>query len=89
MSSTILNVTFDCADHRALARFWGQVTGWPVNEEPQPGYEDAAVGVAGEGRPRLYFVKVPEGKAVKNRLHIDLAPEQFDEQVRRLRASRR
>jgi hypothetical protein len=60
VSSIILNITFDCADPRALARFWGQVTGWPVVEEPRPGYEESAVGMAGEGRPRLYFVKVPD-----------------------------
>lgn len=74
MSSAIFNITFDCADPRALARFWGQVTGWPVIEEPQPGYEESAVGTPGEGRPRLYFVKVPEPKSVKNRLHLDVMP---------------
>jgi predicted enzyme related to lactoylglutathione lyase len=86
MSSIIMNVTFDCADPRALARFWGQVTGWPVNQEPQPGYEEAAVGVAGEGRPRLYFVKVPEAKTVKNRLHLDIMPADGtqDEEITRL-----
>ena len=67
MSSTIRHVTFDCADPRALARFWARVTGWPLLEEPAPGYDEAAVGVASEGRPRLYFVAVPEGKTVKNR----------------------
>jgi hypothetical protein len=70
MPSTILDVTFDCAAPRALARFWGEVTGWPVIEQPAPGREDSAVGTPGEGRPRLYFVKVPEGKTVKNRLHL-------------------
>jgi predicted enzyme related to lactoylglutathione lyase len=86
MSSIVMNITFDCADPRALARFWGQVTGWPVNQEPQPGYEEAAVGVAGEGRPRLYFVKVPEGKTVKNRLHLDIMPADRtqDEEITRL-----
>lgn len=47
MSSIIFNITFDCADPRALARFWGQVTGWPVIEEPRPGCEKSAVGMAG------------------------------------------
>ncbi|MGH3121065.1 MAG: VOC family protein [Streptosporangiaceae bacterium] len=27
MNSIVLNITFDCADPRALARFWGEVTG--------------------------------------------------------------
>jgi glyoxalase superfamily protein len=86
VSSAIFNVTFDCADPRALARFWGHVTGWPVIEEPQPGYEESAVGMPGEGPPRLYFVKVPERKSVKNRLHLDLMPSDRtqDEEITRL-----
>lgn len=71
MSSTVVNITFDCADPPALARFWGQVTGLAVIEEPKPGYPDSAVG---DGKPGLYFVKVPEGKAVKNRVHLDIQP---------------
>jgi hypothetical protein len=86
MSSIILNVTFDCSDPRALARFWGQVTGWPVIEAPAPGYEESAVGTAGEGCPRLYFVKVPDGKTIKNRVHLDIMPADRtqDEEIRRL-----
>ena len=86
VSSIILNITFDCADPRALARFWGQVTGWPVIEEPQPGYEESAVGKAGEGCPRLYFVRVPEDKTVKNRVHLDIMPTDRtqDEEITRL-----
>jgi predicted enzyme related to lactoylglutathione lyase len=86
VSSVIFNITFDCADPRALARFWGQVTGWPVTEEPQPGYEESAVGTPGEGRPRLYFVKVPEPKTIKNRLHLDVMPadRSQEEEIARL-----
>jgi len=80
VSSFVFNITFDCADPRALARFWGQVTGWPVTEEPQPGYEESAVGTPGEGRPRLYFVKVPEPKTIKNRLHLDVMPDDRSQQ---------
>ena len=32
------------------------------------------MGAPGEGHPRLYFVKVPESKTTKNRLHLDLMP---------------
>jgi hypothetical protein len=42
-----------------------------VIEQPQPGYPDSAVG---DSPPRLYFVKVPEGKVVKNRVHLDIIP---------------
>ena len=86
MSSTILNITFDCADLRALARFWAQVTGWPVTEEPRPGCEESAVGMADEGCPRLYFVRVPETKTIKNRVHLDHVPADRtqDEEIARL-----
>jgi hypothetical protein len=86
MSSNILNITFDCADPRALATFWGRVTGWPVIEEPRPGHEESAVGLADDGRPRLYFVKVPEGKTVKNRVHLDVMPADRtqDDEIARL-----
>lgn len=55
----------------------------PVIEEPQPGYPDSAVG---DSRPRLYFVKVPEGKIVKNRVHLDIMPNDRtqDEEIARL-----
>jgi predicted enzyme related to lactoylglutathione lyase len=88
VSSILLNITFDCADPRALARFWAQVTGWPVTEELQPGFEECAVGTADEGRVRLYFVKVPEGKTVKNRVHLDVMPTDRtqDEEITRLTA---
>jgi hypothetical protein len=83
VSSIIFNITFDCADPRALARFWGQVTGWPVIEEPRPGCEESA---AGEGRTRLYFVRVPETKTIKNRVHLDIMPADRtqDEEITRL-----
>lgn len=43
MSSTVWNITFDCADPSALARFRGEVTGLPVIAEPHPGYPDSAL----------------------------------------------
>jgi hypothetical protein len=57
--STILNVTFDCAAPRALARFWGEVTGWPVIEEPAPG----GARVLSDRRPELGWAVLadPEG----------------------------
>ena len=55
-------------------------------EEPEPGYADSAVGIPGEDRPRMYFVKVPEGKTVKNRVHLDVMPTDGtqDEEIARL-----
>ena len=86
MSSILLNITFDCADPRAQARFWAQVTGWPVTDESHAGVAEFAVGTADEGRPRMYFVRVPEGKTVKNRVHLDVVPTDRtqDEEILRL-----
>lgn len=76
-------VTFDCAEPERLARFWCQVLGyvvpppegfatWDEYKRSQPPEQRdswfACVDPTGVG-PRLYFQRVPEGKAVKNRVH--------------------
>jgi hypothetical protein len=80
-------VTFDCADPERVARFWCEVLGYVV-PPPPPGFADwdefnrslpserqgsafACIDPSGEG-PRLYFQRVPEGKVVKNRVHLDV-----------------
>ncbi|MEV3905803.1 VOC family protein [Mycobacterium sp. NPDC050551] len=84
-----LQVTFDCADPAALARFWAEVLGFVVQSPPGgfDTWDDAleAMGVPPERRndasalvdpdgqgPRVYFQRVPEGKAAKNRVHLDV-----------------
>jgi hypothetical protein len=87
MSSTVLNVTFDCADPGAIARFWAAVTGWALHEEGTwDGHEEYSVGPPAEGGIRLYFVGVPEPKVVKNRLHLDVVPrgQSQQEEIARL-----
>jgi predicted enzyme related to lactoylglutathione lyase len=75
MHASILNITFDCADARAQALFWAAVTGWSAEErDATPGHVEYAVVPPGEGAPRLYFTTVPEPKAAKNRVHLDLLP---------------
>jgi catechol 2,3-dioxygenase-like lactoylglutathione lyase family enzyme len=53
--------------------WWSQVLG--MHEDPQdpnePGHEQCMI-FSADGRTRLLFVEVPEGKQVKNRLHFDL-----------------
>jgi predicted enzyme related to lactoylglutathione lyase len=78
MTTTILNVTFDCTDAGRVARFWAEASGWPLRQQdPSPGHEEYSVGPPADGRqsgPRLYFVTVPEPRIVKNRIHLDLLP---------------
>lgn len=86
MSSFIRQVTFDCADPWQLSGFWAEVTGWARSEEDSPGDPECALIPPGEARPWLLFIRVPEGKLVKNRLHLDIAPTDRtrDEEVVRL-----
>ena len=80
-------VTFDCASPERVARFWCAVLGYVVPPAPEgsaswedynrslpPEKQDAAfacVDPHGVG-PRLFFQRVPEGKTVKNRVHLDV-----------------
>ncbi|MCW2847885.1 MAG: hypothetical protein JWR90_1859 [Marmoricola sp.] len=63
-----LQVTFDCADPARVALFWSEVLGY---DEEHDDSDAACVDPTGVG-PRLYFQRVPEGKVVKNRLHLDV-----------------
>ena len=84
---TIKHITVDCRDPYELARFWSTVTGWPVSDIDEPGDDEVAVEPGEPGVPELLFVRVPEGKAGKNRVHLDLVPRARtrDEEVGRLR----
>jgi hypothetical protein len=48
-----------------------------MHEDPRdpnlPGHEECMI-FSADGRTRLLFIEVPEGKTVKNRLHLDLRP---------------
>ena len=83
MASVIKNVTFDAADALALATFWAAALGSDVDEDSTP--DRAYVEAAGWGGPNLWFVRVPEPKTAKNRLHFDLrAPDTMRAEVARL-----
>ncbi|MFE0450470.1 VOC family protein [Streptomyces sp. NPDC058914] len=83
MTSMIRHVTIDSSDAYALASWWAKVLGQPVHEDDEPGDEDALIEGAG-----LLFVTVPEAKTVKNRVHLDLQPQDRtrEEEVKRLLA---
>jgi hypothetical protein len=99
-----VQVTFDCADPRTLSMFWNTTLGYEF-PTPPPGFgswdafsetlpeeqrnmASASVDPDGVG-PRLFFQQVPEGKVVKNRVHLDVraAPGlQGDERMAALEA---
>ena len=83
MPSVIKSVSFDAADALALARFWAAVFGSDVDEDSTTG--KAFVEAAGWGGPNIWFTRVPEPKAAKNRMHFDLrAPASVAAEVSRL-----
>ena len=85
MSTYIKTVTFDCAQPLVLATFWAAVLGSDVDEDAT---EDRAyVEAPGWGGPNMWFVRVPESKTAKNRMHFNLrAPGAVEDEVARLRA---
>jgi catechol 2,3-dioxygenase-like lactoylglutathione lyase family enzyme len=79
------HVSVDCADPYELASFWSRVTGWPLSDEDNPGDPEALV-MSPSPVPGLLFIRVPEAKTVKNRLHFDWMPTERtrEEEVERL-----
>jgi predicted enzyme related to lactoylglutathione lyase len=82
MAAFIRNVTFDCADPVRLADFWGAALGLTERNVKE---EEVLLANAEWGFPRLSFQHVPEAKAVKNRVHLDITAERLDVEVERLR----
>jgi hypothetical protein len=90
-------VVVDCRDVAAQSRWWAEALDWRVGYEaanevvlvPPHALEPTRDMPSVQLGPGLIFVSVPEGKTVKNRLHIDLAPSPDADQeaeVRRLEA---
>jgi hypothetical protein len=78
-------LTIDCANPAAVARFWNDALGWGGVAVDQEG--NGAVCGSPSGGVYLEFVRVPEGKVVKNRLHLGCAVETLealDEEIVRL-----
>ena len=84
MGAFIHNVEVDCASPAQLADFWAETLGW-VREDWNDD-EGAAVYDPGVRAARMLFMRVPESKAVKNRLHLDLQAQNstMEEEVERL-----
>ena len=72
----LTEIIVDAIDIRRLAGFWAAVLGWEVTEDDDDGVEIAP---AGGGKPTLVFVPVPEAKAGKNRVHLDVNPTGCDQ----------
>lgn len=85
MTSRFTELCIDCHDPVRLAAFWSEVLDYQVSEKDPDGVWVALRGPEGSG-PELSFVRVPDEKVVKNRLHIDVSPRDRDqaEEVERI-----
>ena len=86
MAGRFSELCIDCADPEKLAKFWSEVLDYKIIEEDDDD-EVQIEGPPGSG-PSILFVRVPEKKTVKNRLHIDVSPVDRDqkEEVERIKA---
>lgn len=94
MTVKIASVTFDCADALTVARFWSAALGRPL--DPKASSDIATIGFAGrrdtvgwapverDDDPTWGFARVPEPKAAKNRVHLDLMAPDPEAEVARL-----
>ncbi|MGW3927971.1 VOC family protein [Streptomyces microflavus] len=85
MTSHVRHITVDCADAHALGSFWSQVLGAPLADDDFPGDPEALLETPGAA---ILFVQGPDPKTAKNRVHLDVQPQDRtrDEEVERLLA---
>jgi hypothetical protein len=73
-------IVIDCTDTRLVASFWSAALGL---ELLGPDDGEYAIEPGGDS-PDLLFQHVPERKSVKNRIHLDLRPDDQAAEVERL-----
>ena len=85
MSLRWQNICIDCDDPITLGRWWAELLGWRItDQEPDEVCLEPPAGSPQDGvSPDILFIKVPEPKTVKDRIHIDLRPEDQAAEVAR------
>ena len=72
MAVRVGNIALDCDDVLTVARFWSAALDRPLDSTSGPAFASIGGGDADRVEPAWYFEKVPETKAAKNRMHVDL-----------------
>lgn len=85
-ANPVRHITFDAQEPYALAQFWSAVTGFPIHPDDEPQDDEILLDPAQPGVSGILFVRVPEAKSAKNRVHLDIMPTTGtrDENVERL-----
>jgi len=81
-------IIVDCADPQELGPWWAELLGWRITHTSEKEVVlEPPLGSPQDGvSPDILFVKVPEEKSVKNRLHLDLRPDDQAAEVARAEA---
>ena len=77
MTSRLVALCFDANDPLRLARFWANALGWEIDDETR---NEISLVPTDDTRLRILFLPVPEEKADKNRIHLDLTSTSIDDQ---------
>lgn len=85
-ANPIHHITIDAQEPYLLAQFWSAVTGFPIHPDDLAEDPEILLVPGQPGVPGLLFIKVPEEKSGKNRVHLDIMPTTGtrDENVERL-----
>ncbi|MDX3666028.1 VOC family protein [Streptomyces europaeiscabiei] len=75
----IAAVVVDCADPRAMVRFWGEAIDWTVHELTD---DHALLRSANGVGPYLEFRRTPDDEVVWNRVHLDVMSDPVEDQAR-------
>jgi Glyoxalase-like domain len=78
MACKFSELVIDSVQPERIARWWADVLDYKITEEDEAGVEIS--GPTGAG-PTLVFLRVPEAKSVKNRLHIDVSPTDREQEA--------
>ncbi|MCU7729384.1 VOC family protein [Actinoplanes sp. KI2] len=70
MASRVGDIVVDCNDPELLASFWSAVLGYRIFARDESGVAIRGATVS----PDILFIRVPEQKRTKNRLHFDVCP---------------
>ncbi len=82
VSLTFQCTVVDCTDAHRVGAFWAELLGMPLQSEPGSPVAECWLDFGPEGRD-LLFLNVPEAKTIKNRLHLDLRPDDQEAEVQR------
>ncbi len=84
MTLTWEQVVVEASDTVELGRWWADALGWVVVEDDPSEFE---IRPTPDGLPGLLFLRSPQAKTTKNRLHLDFRPDDQEAEVERLVAA--